>query len=374
MKKKIGVVVDGNNGEMVNAITTRDFGNDRWVAASQRRFNGLGETEGESVWRGSFFFAQLADTQFGAIEQNLTDAPEIELATKAIETLNKLQPKYAIICGDLVNHVPEMYPKEDPNIRNLQVANFKKVMEKLDCKIPLVCVCGNHDVDNSPTSHTISRYVSEFGDDYFTFWTGGVCNIVLNSNTYYDPANCQDYHNAQHLWLEEELKSARAANAQHIMVFCHHPLWLVHPNETEDPEEIGFLEFTVKSGAVIKIPNTYFHIEKERRLQILSLMKKYNAKYVFSGHWHKNLIVKSEEHDVTNYVTSAVGLQLGGDKPGYRLVKVFDDDIEQEYFSFEEMPTSVDLTKRNSKTLNNSDSCCSSNSTCSRKQSNEIIF
>merc|ERR1712196_48542 len=131
-------------------------------------------------------------------------------------------------------------------------------------------------------------------------------------------------------------------------------------------EEIGFLEFTVKSGAVIKIPNT-FHIEKERRLQILSLLKKYNAKYVFSGHWHKNHIVKSEEYDVTNYVTSAVGLQLGGDKSGYRLVKVFDDDIEQNYFSFEEMPTSVDLNKRNAKILNNGDSCCSNNSTCSTK-------
>ena len=128
-EKKIGVLVDGTNGEMINAITTRDFGKERWTAASLRRFNGLGETEGESVWKGPFFFAQLADTQFGAIEQNATDAPEIELATKAIETLNILQPKYAIICGDLVNHVPEMYPKEDPNIRNIQVANFKKVMK-----------------------------------------------------------------------------------------------------------------------------------------------------------------------------------------------------------------------------------------------------
>ena len=75
-EKKIGVLADGSNGKMVNAITTRDFGSNRWTAASQRRFNGLSETEGESIWQGPFFFAQLADTQFGAIEQNATDAPE----------------------------------------------------------------------------------------------------------------------------------------------------------------------------------------------------------------------------------------------------------------------------------------------------------
>ena len=92
-------------------------------------------------------------------------------------------------------------------------------------------------------------------------------------------------------------------------------------------------------------------------------------------HWHKNHIVNSEEYGVTNFVTSAVGLQLGGDKSGYRLVKVFEDDIEQNYFPFEEMPTKVDLNKRNRGTVSNhSSSCCSSSSSSKTGDSNEIIF
>ena len=61
-------------------------------------------------------------------------------------------------------------------------------MEGLDAEIPLLCVCGNHDVGNAPSAVTIERYVSEFGDDYFGFWVGGVRGIVINSNLYYDPS------------------------------------------------------------------------------------------------------------------------------------------------------------------------------------------
>jgi serine/threonine-protein phosphatase CPPED1 len=58
----------------------------------------------------------------------------------------------------------------------------------LDADIPLLCVCGNHDVGNAPSHVTVERYVSEFGDDYFGFWVGGVRGIVINSNLYYDPS------------------------------------------------------------------------------------------------------------------------------------------------------------------------------------------
>jgi hypothetical protein len=47
------------------------------------------------------------------------------------------------------------------------------------------------------------------------------------------------------------------------------------------------------------------------------------SRHIFSGHWHKNGVAKSERYDVENVVTSAVGLQLGPDQPGFRLVKVF---------------------------------------------------
>ena len=63
-----------------------------------------------------------------------------------------------------------------------------KVYSRLDKSIPLVCVCGNHDVGDKPTVATVSSYRQSFGDDYFSFWIGGVHFIVLNSQ-YYEVTN-----------------------------------------------------------------------------------------------------------------------------------------------------------------------------------------
>ena len=64
-----------------------------------------------------------------------------------------------------------------------------------------VCVCGNHDVGNRPTKDTIENYKSTFGDDYFSFWFGGVHFIVLNSQLYEDYSLVEDHAVAQDKWL-----------------------------------------------------------------------------------------------------------------------------------------------------------------------------
>ena len=59
-------------------------------------------------------------------------------------------------------------------------------MSELDPDIPAICVCGNHDIGNTPTRESVKHYVDKFGDDYFTFWVGGVKFIVINSQFYED--------------------------------------------------------------------------------------------------------------------------------------------------------------------------------------------
>lgn len=132
------------------------------------------EKEGE--WKGSFCFIHASDTQFGLIdswngvpfeEQNWEK--EIVLTRKAIAAANKLSPKprFFVVCGDLVNAFPwEKF--NDP-----QVADFKKIFNELDPNIPLICVCGNHDVGDSPTQESLLKYRSNFGDDFYSFWVGG---------------------------------------------------------------------------------------------------------------------------------------------------------------------------------------------------------
>lgn len=66
--------------------------------------------------------------------------------------------------------------------------SLQKIMSKINEDIPLLCVCGNHDVGNTPNKVTLERYKNDFGDDYFSFSVRGVRGIVINSNLYYDPS------------------------------------------------------------------------------------------------------------------------------------------------------------------------------------------
>lgn len=132
------------------------------------------ETEGR--WQGPFCFIHAADTQFGLIDSwnevplaEQTWKKEIVLTRKAISAANKLSPKprFFVVCGDLVNAFPwEQY--NDP-----QVEDFKKIFKELDSSIPLICVCGNHDVGDSPTQESLQKYRNNFGDDFYSFWVGG---------------------------------------------------------------------------------------------------------------------------------------------------------------------------------------------------------
>lgn len=38
-----------------------------------------------------------------------------------------------------------------------QIKDFKKVFSRVKSEIPLVCVCGNHDVGDTPTVETINK-------------------------------------------------------------------------------------------------------------------------------------------------------------------------------------------------------------------------
>ena len=143
--------------------------------ARNLQFPGFSRSK-HSLWQGNFFFIQAADTQFGLIDQwagnpaeTRTWDEEIRLTRLAIQHANSMnpKPKFFIVCGDLVNAFPEKMHKD------AQEKDFKEIFKELDHQVPLVCVCGNHDVGNTPTSSTLSSYRQKFGDDYFSFWVQG---------------------------------------------------------------------------------------------------------------------------------------------------------------------------------------------------------
>jgi hypothetical protein len=61
----------------------------------------------------------------------------------------------ALAGGDLTNEFPVT---GDANKRTAQIEDFRRACSLIDASIPLVCVCGNHDVGNRPTSKTLKAY------------------------------------------------------------------------------------------------------------------------------------------------------------------------------------------------------------------------
>jgi hypothetical protein len=213
----------------------------RFLLAKSRKFQGFRD-EDNAAFK-PFMFCQLADTQFGFFNDDKEWSQETDLSRRAVKHLNAMKPSFAIVCGDLTNSLVEIYPKADASIRTRQVADFKKVFAELDDEIPLVCVCGNHDIGNTPDKTTTERWTNDFGDDYFSFVCHGVLNIVLNSSLIADPRNVLAEYDAHLAWFENELSRARARNVKHILVFAHHPFFLLRGDEPDLGDEFGVTEF-----------------------------------------------------------------------------------------------------------------------------------
>jgi len=63
--------------------------------------------------------------------------------------------------------------------------------------------------------------------------------------------------------------------------------------------------------------------------------------HVFAGHLHRNAEGSYRGMPVTT--TTALGAQLGDDVPGLRIVKVWEEKVEQVFYSLDNLPTTIDL-------------------------------
>ncbi|KAK8787298.1 hypothetical protein V5799_022925 [Amblyomma americanum] len=185
--------------------------------------------------------------------------------------------------------------------------------------VPLVCICGNHDIGNQPTVASVAGYRASFGDDYFTFWCGGVMCIVLNSQFYEDPSLVQELAREQDSWLDQQLEEAQRSGAKHVVVFQHIPWFLRKSDEEKE----------------------YFNIVLDLRLRMLDKFYKAGVRAIFCGHYHRN--AGGFYKDMELVVTSAIGAQLGNDGHGFRIVKVREDKIEHQYHTLDNVPKVVGL-------------------------------
>src|SRR5580704_16128690 len=82
--------------------------------------------ESQQPW----FFAVLADPQFGMYAKDRNFVQETANFEFVVANLNRLHPRFVVICGDLVNRTAE--PAE--------IAEYKRVVHELDLSIPVYYV------------------------------------------------------------------------------------------------------------------------------------------------------------------------------------------------------------------------------------------
>jgi 3',5'-cyclic AMP phosphodiesterase CpdA len=253
---------------------------------------------------GAYVFAQLADTQFGFYAEDREFSQETANYEFVVANLNRLQPEFVVICGDLINK------PGDPAQRD----EYLRITALLDPSIPLYAVAGNHDVGNEPTPESLADYREHFGPDWYSFRERDIYGIVLNSSVIAAPAKVESEAVAQEAWLRAELERAQASGARHILVFQHHSWFL----ETADE------------------PDAYFNIPLATRSRYLALFREAGVSHVFAGHYHRNAFGRDGALEMVT--TGPVGRPVGDDPSGFRLVQVGPERIEHEYVPLGAIP------------------------------------
>jgi len=256
-------------------------------------------------------FIQMSDPQFGMYTKNVGFAHETANFEFAIATANRLKPAFVVVTGDLIN--------DSKNAA--QAAEYKRISAKLDPKIRLFSVPGNHDVENEPDEQTLAAYRKRVGPDYYTFRIGEIAGFVLNSNLEKAPQKVPGEAAKMENWLREELGKAKRDGVKHLIVFQHISFFLSDPDEEDQ----------------------YFNIPKETRKRYLKLLHDAGIQYVFAGHYHRN--AEGRDADLQMVTTGPVGMPLGGAKSGMRLVTVNDSGVQHKYYELGELPETIEPEK-----------------------------
>ena len=89
-------------------------------------------------------FANLADTQLGLQWQNERWDDEMRLSEECVEHINRLKPKFAIVCGDLTNHMAQMYPNTYVSRRCSEAYHVRAPSADsyaTECRMRAKCIC-----------------------------------------------------------------------------------------------------------------------------------------------------------------------------------------------------------------------------------------
>ena len=250
---------------------------------------------------------QLSDPQFGMFTNDKDFTQETANFEFAIANINRLHPAFVVVTGDLVNKAGDA----------AQLAEYKRISGKLDSGIALYSAAGNHDVGNTPTAASLDAYRKNVGLDYYTFRSGALEGIVLDSSLIQHPEDAPAEAQRQRKWLEAELAKAKDAGVRWIVIFQHIPFFLSAPDEADQ----------------------YFNIPLASRSGYLELLQRFGVQYVFAGHLHNNSFGKAGFLQMIT--TGPVGKPLGTGASGMRVARLDAAGLEQAFFDFGHVPNDL---------------------------------
>jgi 3',5'-cyclic AMP phosphodiesterase CpdA len=249
-------------------------------------------------------FIQMTDPQFGMFTKDADFAHETANFEFAIATANRLMPVFVIVTGDLTNQSSDA----------AQTAEYQRITAKLNPKIKLFSVAGNHDVGDEPTTESLARYRERYGPDYYSFRAGDIAGLVLDSNLEKAAGKVPAEAAKMEAWFRNELERVKLTGVKHIIVFQHISFFLKEANEADQ----------------------YFNIPKVVREPYLRLLHEYGVEQVFAGHYHRNELGRDGELEMVT--TAPVGMPLGGAKSGLRVVTVKDGTVTHKFHDFGDLP------------------------------------
>jgi serine/threonine-protein phosphatase CPPED1 len=328
----------------------------------------------------NFFFIQMADTQIGFMKainditnkkDNYSYNLEKKLLNNAIKYINILKPAFGIVCGDMTNEWPEkelikdyntktfkFSKEEDKLIKNgneklryKQIKDYKKIISK--SKIPLLCLCGNHDVGNIPSNSSLKEYKNNFGLDYYSFVSGKCKCIIINSQLWKNDKLVKKYRKEHDKWIDNEISDAsKDESIEHIILFGHIPLFIKKYDEDESSYNLPInLRSKEKLNRWINMGVSHYfcgHFHQDTTTKYIckdSPNKNKTLEIIVTGSSATNLKNDKRKGKKTMY-EGGMGIPVLGEKDsGVRVVKV-SKKINHSWYTYNDIEDIINKSKK----------------------------
>ena len=263
----------------------------------------------EGAYKKEFYFVQIGGPLFGqaAFPEDDVQAERSKMERVA-EAVNKMKPKprFLAICGNFTLSAPGEkghFP---------QIEAFKSSLRALDSDVAVICVCGSHDVGETPSEESVEAYRENFGEERFSFWVEGVHCLVLNSMYFRKVTDLTEFRKEQFDWLESNVLEAQVNPPVKMLIF--------------------------QGSSCLSDKNGDLNGDCETEQQVISKLKEADVSAIFCGNSNKSM----KEGNIGVYSCSSLGICDNDAKPGLRVVRISRGEICQQFFTLDESPEELD--------------------------------